>query len=311
LGALELLRDLYGVVHVPRRVHEEVASGRSREVPAVERAVREGVIEVHATEAAAAVRLARRHGIHAGEAHAKALAESLGARLFLSNERKVRRAAREEGLVPVGTIGVVLRAAAEGAIDRKRAVRTDRDALRGGLQDTPRHRRGRQGAARWDGGGRARRWRRRKGGPAGMTAASPFCNAPVRVAAVIALAVLLAPPAHAFDVPAYVRIPGGTGYYSSGVHKHTGPGRAGCFNAGSADPSSFASGARGAVARFEINGLLPGDSYTRTYDLVLVPLADEPPSAAEVRAHFSGPVETYGNGGLSTGARGLGPAGSG
>ena len=60
-------------------------------------------------EKAAAV--AAQHSIHIGEAHTKALGELLNAKLFLSNERKVRKAAIAEGFRVVGTIGVILRAA--------------------------------------------------------------------------------------------------------------------------------------------------------------------------------------------------------
>ena len=55
--------------------------------------------------------IAYQHGIHIGEAHTKVLGEILNADLFLSNERKVRKAALEEGFRVAGTIGVILRAA--------------------------------------------------------------------------------------------------------------------------------------------------------------------------------------------------------
>jgi predicted nucleic acid-binding protein len=64
---------------------------------------------VHPVSPEKATSIASQHGIHIGEAHTKALGESLHAQLFLSNERKVRKAAVEEGFRVAGTIGVILR----------------------------------------------------------------------------------------------------------------------------------------------------------------------------------------------------------
>lgn len=44
------------------------------------------------------------------------------ATLFLSNERKVRIAAKEEGFMVAGTIGVILKAVKKGLLDRTEAL---------------------------------------------------------------------------------------------------------------------------------------------------------------------------------------------
>lgn len=61
------------------------------------------------------------HHIHVGEAHVKALGEKPNASLFLSNERKVRKAAKEEGFIVSGTIGIILKAVKDGLIDKAEA----------------------------------------------------------------------------------------------------------------------------------------------------------------------------------------------
>ncbi len=42
--------------------------------------------------------------------------------LFLSNERKVRKAAKEEGFTVAGTIGIILKAVKGGLIDNAEAM---------------------------------------------------------------------------------------------------------------------------------------------------------------------------------------------
>ena len=66
--------------------------------------------------------IAKRHNIHVGEAHVKVLGDKLKATLFLSNERKVRKAAKEEGFAVVGTIGIILKATKNGLISRPEAT---------------------------------------------------------------------------------------------------------------------------------------------------------------------------------------------
>src|SRR3990170_1137933 len=68
-----------------------------------------GKLKVHETRESRAKGLAKRYGIHIGEGHVKELAEKLNARIFLSNERKVRIAAKMEGFSVAGSIGIILR----------------------------------------------------------------------------------------------------------------------------------------------------------------------------------------------------------
>ena len=95
LGKLPLLRALYERVLIPEYVRQEITS---RDDQGITDAIGSYLI-VHAALQEKAAAIASQHGIHIGEAHAKALGESLKAGLFLSNERKVRKAAIEEGFV--------------------------------------------------------------------------------------------------------------------------------------------------------------------------------------------------------------------
>lgn len=118
LGRLSLLRTLYERVSIPEYVRQEITS---KEDHGITEAIGSYLI-VHPASQEKATTIASQHGIHIGEAHTKALGESLNAELFLSNERKVRKAAIEEGFRVAGTIGVILRAAHIQAITMSEAL---------------------------------------------------------------------------------------------------------------------------------------------------------------------------------------------
>ena len=108
LGRLPLLRDLYEQVSIPEYVRQEITS---KEDHGITDAIGSFLIVHLVTSQEKVAAIAFQHGIHIGEAHTKALGEMLNAELFLSNERKVRKAVFEEGFRVTGTIGVILRAA--------------------------------------------------------------------------------------------------------------------------------------------------------------------------------------------------------
>ncbi len=118
LESLSLLRALYERVSIPEYVRQEITS---KDDHGITEAIGSYLI-VHPVSQEKATTIASQHGIHIGEAHAKALGESLNAALFLSNERKVRKAAIEEGFRVAGTIGVILRAAHIQAITVSEAI---------------------------------------------------------------------------------------------------------------------------------------------------------------------------------------------
>ena len=112
LERLSLLHLLYGKVSIPEYVKNEITSKESGDI----RNALGSYLIVHTTAGEKADEIARLHGIYIGEAHVKALGETMRPCLILSNERKVRKAAKEEGFEVAGTIGVILRAAKEDKI---------------------------------------------------------------------------------------------------------------------------------------------------------------------------------------------------
>ena len=118
LGRLPLLRALYERVSIPEYVRQEITS---KDDQGITDAIGSYLV-VHSASQERAAAIASEHGIHIGEAHTKALGESLNAELFLSNERKVRKAATKEGFHVAGTIGVILRAAHIKAITMSEAI---------------------------------------------------------------------------------------------------------------------------------------------------------------------------------------------
>ncbi len=99
LGKLSLLRSLFKEVAVPEYVESEILT----KADAGLQEALHSFLKVLSTPKEKASGLAKKHHIHIGEAHVKVLGEELKAILFLSNERRVREAAKEEGFVVAGT----------------------------------------------------------------------------------------------------------------------------------------------------------------------------------------------------------------
>ncbi len=118
LEKLSLLAALYTEVAVPEYVKSEILNKDNIDI----RKALSSFLKVFKTAEDRAKDIVQKHGIHIGEAHVKALGEKLKASLFLSNEKKVRRAAKEEGFIVSGTIGVILRAANKGIIEKSEAI---------------------------------------------------------------------------------------------------------------------------------------------------------------------------------------------
>ena len=118
LNKVKLIRKLYGCAHIPKYVELEMVQCQYDEVDTI----RQGILKVYETSDSRARNIAERYGIHIGEGHVKELAEKLQAEIFISNERKVRTAAKDEGFSVVGTIGVILRGVKENCLTREEAV---------------------------------------------------------------------------------------------------------------------------------------------------------------------------------------------
>ena len=118
LEKLALLQTLYTEVAVPEYVKSEILNKENAEI---QNAIK-SFLKVVATDEITAKTIAQEHGIHIGEAHVKSLGEQLTASIFLSNERKVRKAAKEEGFAVAGTIGIILKAVNSGIIKKSEAI---------------------------------------------------------------------------------------------------------------------------------------------------------------------------------------------
>ncbi|CAG0988399.1 hypothetical protein FLAV_02165 [Flavobacteriales bacterium] len=123
LNELRLIKELYGCSNIPEYVRSEIVHYQYNETGLIEEAIEQKILKVHKTRDKRAREIAKRYGIHIGEGHVKELAERLKAEIFLSNEKKVRNAAKTEGFIVVGTIGVILRSVTQNLLIAKEAIR--------------------------------------------------------------------------------------------------------------------------------------------------------------------------------------------
>ena len=124
-GAIRVLRDLYGEIHVPKEVYNEgVVRGLEDGYPdahLVEGAAGEGWLKVHSpSDTEGARQLVQRTGLHAGEAAAILLASELGTPLLI-DEREGRAVARAMGVRTAGSLSVILSALRLGHITKDEA----------------------------------------------------------------------------------------------------------------------------------------------------------------------------------------------
>lgn len=110
---LDLLRDLFGEVLIPRAVEDEfLAIDRSLRAKALaESSWVQSVALAHSRRALAFA------GLDRGEAEVLALAEEQDARLVVLDERKARRFAVRLGLPVTGTLGLFLLAKETGLLE--------------------------------------------------------------------------------------------------------------------------------------------------------------------------------------------------
>lgn len=112
IGHLELLRDLYEEVLIPKAVYEEFL--------AKERTKRQKVLQkagwIKSTPLSNPRQALIYVGLDRGESEVLALADELSARLIIMDERRGRRYAKRLGLPLTGTLGVLLAAKDKGLI---------------------------------------------------------------------------------------------------------------------------------------------------------------------------------------------------
>lgn len=116
IGRLELLRQLFGRIHIASEVHAEVVvrgAGRPASV-AVQGA---DWIEIHAPAAARELaELKSRHALGAGELATVLLVHTLRADLAIIDERSARRLAQAQGVAVMGCVGILERGHRRGFV---------------------------------------------------------------------------------------------------------------------------------------------------------------------------------------------------
>lgn len=115
VGLLHHLPQLYGVIHIPRAVATEYQAKAGAGDPDLEQQSWLTIVDGESLDPTLPK-------LGAGEAEAISLAESLGARFILLDERKARRIASKAGLTVVGTLAVLLRAKEQGIIPAIRPI---------------------------------------------------------------------------------------------------------------------------------------------------------------------------------------------
>lgn len=114
IGRLNLLRDVYSRLFVPREVYDEVTTGKH---PAVTQIRIADWIELRPVgDAQKVLDLHAVTQLGLGECAAMILAEEIGAHRLLIDDRAARREAQRRGLPLIGTLGTLLLAKQRGLI---------------------------------------------------------------------------------------------------------------------------------------------------------------------------------------------------
>jgi predicted nucleic acid-binding protein len=114
IGELGLLRELYGDVHIPLGVRDELSAG-GRPWPGRDQVLDADWIHPQAASDQALLTALQRD-LDQGESEAIVLALQLGADVTLMDEYEGRRAAQRLGLAVIGVIGVLLEAKHRGLV---------------------------------------------------------------------------------------------------------------------------------------------------------------------------------------------------
>lgn len=125
IGQFELLRSLYGSLHIPDGVWEELNADGTQWPGSLEVASANWIYRHPVAGSPLVVTL--RRDLDRGEAESIALAIQIKAHLVLLDEREGRRAAQRLGLRVIGVVGLLLDSKAKGLIP---TIREQLDALR-------------------------------------------------------------------------------------------------------------------------------------------------------------------------------------
>jgi predicted nucleic acid-binding protein len=114
IGRLDLLRLLYGTVHIPRAVLEEVTAKDDAASEALSPVPGWVLVGDAPTPDSSSLLRAR---LHAGEVEAIMLARGIGAEYVLLDDNAAKKTARYLGMGVMGTLGVLVAAKRAGLVD--------------------------------------------------------------------------------------------------------------------------------------------------------------------------------------------------
>jgi len=114
ISSLDLLQKVYGNIHIPTSVHQELAVGK--DVLGKNGVDNHAWIYSETVSDLMTVELLRER-LDAGESEAIVLAFEMNASLLLIDEARGRRVAESKGLAVTGTLGTLLLAKNRGVID--------------------------------------------------------------------------------------------------------------------------------------------------------------------------------------------------
>ncbi|TRZ52820.1 DUF3368 domain-containing protein [bacterium] len=114
IGRFDLLKSLYGQIHIPPAVRDEVVVSQEGR-PGAKEVSHAGWIRVESVRDTTAIQILRER-LDRGESEAIVLAIELGADLLLIDEARGRRIAEARGLNKTGTLGTLIMAKKRGLI---------------------------------------------------------------------------------------------------------------------------------------------------------------------------------------------------
>ncbi|MDR1979022.1 MAG: DUF3368 domain-containing protein [Synergistaceae bacterium] len=118
IGRLDILKELYGTVIIPKAVREEVSIKNTR--------VLEGYGWIHVKSISnVTAKEAFTSALHEGEVEVMLLAKEIAADLIIMDDGLARKHAKYLNLNVTGTVGVLLRAKRDGVISEIRPVLDD------------------------------------------------------------------------------------------------------------------------------------------------------------------------------------------
>jgi predicted nucleic acid-binding protein len=125
IGQFDLLHDLYGSVHIPSAVYDEVVVQGAGRWGSAETAAANW-IDRHIVTDVSEVAILRKQ-LHLGESEVIVLADELRANLVIADEAAARREIAQRRIGLIGTVGVLISAKLNGLSS---ALKPDLDQLR-------------------------------------------------------------------------------------------------------------------------------------------------------------------------------------